>query len=38
MNYNKITDPISGKKIELNSSRGKTILRNYLELQAGGAY
>ena len=38
MSYNKITDPISGKKIELNSSRGKTILRNYLELQAGGAY
>ena len=38
MSYNKITDPISGKKIELNSSKGKRILLNYLKLKTGGAY
>ena len=38
MSYNKITDPISGKKIELNNSPGKRILLNYLKLQTGAAY
>ena len=38
MSYNKITDPISGKKVELDSSKGKRILLNYLKLQTGGVY
>jgi hypothetical protein len=36
MNYNKIINPLTGRKVNITSKLGKKILRNYLN-QLGGA-
>ena len=34
--YRSIADPYNGKQVSINSSRGKLILRNYLNILIGG--
>jgi hypothetical protein len=36
--YSKIVNPATGRKISINSKKGKAVLKNYINIVSGGGF